>query len=68
METFDAIGQRRAVKAFDPHHRFTAAEETKLLEAARAVLAERRARPVRYARFIHVIESWSTVAIDTQTK
>ena len=34
MDTFDAINQRRSVKAFDPTHRFTTAEETKLLEAA----------------------------------
>lgn len=34
MDTFDTIYQRRAVKAFDPAHRFTAEEETKLLEAA----------------------------------
>jgi nitroreductase len=34
MDTFDAINQRRSVKAFDPTHRFTALEETKLLEAA----------------------------------
>jgi hypothetical protein len=34
MDTFDAINQRRSVKAFDQSHRFTAAEETKLLEAA----------------------------------
>ena len=34
MDTFDAINQRRSVKAFDPTHRFTATEETKLLEAA----------------------------------
>ena len=34
MDTFDAINQRRSVKAFDPNHRFTAAEETKLLESA----------------------------------
>ena len=33
MDTFDAINQRRSVKAFDPTHRFTAAEKTKLLEA-----------------------------------
>jgi hypothetical protein len=26
MDTFDAINQRRSVKAFDPTHRFTAAE------------------------------------------
>ena len=25
MDTFDAINQRRSVKAFDPSHRFTAA-------------------------------------------
>ena len=34
METFDAINQRRSVKAFDSIHRFTGAEESKLLEAA----------------------------------
>jgi nitroreductase len=34
MDTFDAINQRRSVKAFDPIHRFTPAEETRLLEAA----------------------------------
>jgi len=34
MDTFDAINQRRSVKAFDPTHRLTPAEETKLLEAA----------------------------------
>ena len=34
MDTFDAINQRRSVKAFDPGHRSTAAEETRLLEAA----------------------------------
>ena len=34
METFDAIYQRRAIKAFDPDHRLTEEEETKLLEAA----------------------------------
>jgi nitroreductase len=34
MDTCDAINQRRSVKAFDPAHLFTAAEETKLLEAA----------------------------------
>jgi nitroreductase len=34
MDTFDAINQRRSVKAFDPTHHFTATEETRLLEAA----------------------------------
>ncbi|APG28467.1 reductase DrgA [Syntrophotalea acetylenivorans] len=34
METFDAIYQRRAVKHYDPEHRLTPEEETKLLEAA----------------------------------
>jgi nitroreductase len=34
MDTFDAINQRRSVKAFEPTHRFTASEETQLLEAA----------------------------------
>jgi len=34
MDTFDAINQRRSVKAFDPTHRFTASEESKLFEAA----------------------------------
>ncbi|MBD3220329.1 nitroreductase family protein [bacterium] len=33
MNTFDAIYARRAVKAFDPEHRLTPEEETKLLEA-----------------------------------
>jgi nitroreductase len=34
MDTFDAINQRRAVKAFDPTHRITAVEETRIFEAA----------------------------------
>jgi nitroreductase len=34
MDTFDAINQRRSVKAYDPNHRLSAAEETQLLEAA----------------------------------
>ncbi len=34
MHTQDAIGQRLSVKAFDPSHRLTSAEETRLLEAA----------------------------------
>lgn len=34
METLDAIYRRRAVKAFDPEHRLTEAEEGKLLQAA----------------------------------
>ena len=34
MDVFDAINQRRSVKAFDQSHRLSAAEETKLLEAA----------------------------------
>ena len=34
MDVFDAIYQRRAVKAFDPEHRLTPEEETRLLEAA----------------------------------
>ncbi len=34
MDTFDAIYQRRAIKQFDPDHRLTKEEETKLLEAA----------------------------------
>jgi nitroreductase len=34
MDTFEAIHQRRSVKAYDPTHRLTSAEETKLLEAA----------------------------------
>lgn len=33
MDTFDAIYQRRSIKHFDPDHRFTPEEETKLLEA-----------------------------------
>lgn len=34
MDTIDAVYQRRSVKAFDPAHKLTAEEETKLLEAA----------------------------------
>jgi nitroreductase len=34
VDTFDAIYQRRAIKHFDPEHRLTAEEETRLLEAA----------------------------------
>ena len=34
MDTFDAIYQRRAIKQFDPEHKLTQEEETKLLEAA----------------------------------
>lgn len=34
MDTIDAIYARRAVKQFDPEHKLTPEEETKLLEAA----------------------------------
>lgn len=34
METIQAIHQRRSIKQFDPKHKLTTAEETKLLEAA----------------------------------
>ncbi len=34
MHTFDAIRSRRAVKQYDPTHRFTAAEEAELLDLA----------------------------------
>ena len=34
MDTFDAIYQRRAIKQYDPAHKLTKEEETKLLEAA----------------------------------
>ncbi len=34
MDTFDAIYQRRAIKQYDPEHKFSSEEETKLLEAA----------------------------------
>ena len=34
MDTFEAIYKRRAIKQFDPEHRLTQEEETKLLEAA----------------------------------
>lgn len=34
METFDAIYQRRSIKHYDPEHRLTEEELTKLLEAA----------------------------------
>jgi hypothetical protein len=50
MDTFDAINQRRSAKAFDPTHRFTAAEETKLLEAAIQSLMPRQAARGRRTR------------------
>ena len=34
MDTFDAIYQRRAIKQYDPQHKLSSEEETKLLEAA----------------------------------
>ena len=34
MDTFDAIYQRRAIKAFDANHRMSPEEETKLFDAA----------------------------------
>ena len=34
MDTFDAIYQRRAIKQYDPKHKLSPEEETKLLEAA----------------------------------
>ena len=34
MDTFDAIYQRRYIKQFDPQHKLSPEEETKLLEAA----------------------------------
>jgi nitroreductase len=34
MDTFDAIYQRRAIKHFDPEHKLTNEEESKILEAA----------------------------------
>ena len=34
MDAFDAIYQRRSVKHFDPQHKLSSAEETKLLQAA----------------------------------
>ena len=34
METFEAIYQRRAIKHYDPTHKLSKAEESKLLEAA----------------------------------
>ena len=34
MDTFDAIATRRAVKAFDPEHRMSHEEATRLLETA----------------------------------
>jgi nitroreductase len=34
MDTFDAIYQRRAIKHYDPQHKLSPEEETKLLEAA----------------------------------
>ena len=34
MDTFDAIYQRRAIKEYDPQHKLSQEEETKLFEAA----------------------------------
>ena len=34
MDTFDAIYQRRSIKQYDPEHKLSSEEETKLLEAA----------------------------------
>jgi nitroreductase len=34
MDTFDAIYQRRSIKQYDPQHKISPEEETKLLEAA----------------------------------
>jgi nitroreductase len=34
MDTFDAIYQRRAIKQYDPQHKLSPEEETKLFEAA----------------------------------
>ena len=34
MDTFDAIYQRRSIKEYDPQHKLSPEEETKLLEAA----------------------------------
>ncbi len=34
METFDAIYQRRSIKEYDPEHKLSPEEETKILEAA----------------------------------
>ncbi|MEM6413623.1 MAG: nitroreductase family protein [Pseudomonadota bacterium] len=34
METLDAIYKRRSIKEFDPNHKLTTEEETKILEAA----------------------------------
>lgn len=37
-DTFDPITQTRSVKAYDPHHGLTTAEETKLLEAVKPAM------------------------------
>jgi hypothetical protein len=34
MDTFDAIYQRRSIKQYDPQHKLSPEEETKLFEAA----------------------------------
>ena len=34
MNTFEAIESRRAIKHYDPNHKFTDAEEKKLMDAA----------------------------------
>jgi len=51
METFEAIYGRRSHKQFDPEHRFTAAEETKLFEAA---IQSPTSFNIQHWRFVHV--------------
>jgi len=51
METFRAIYGRRSHKQFDPEHRFTAAEETKLFEAA---IQSPTSFNIQHWRFVHV--------------
>ena len=41
MDTFDAINQRRSVKAFDPTHRFTAMPKGGQLALSEVVVHDR---------------------------
>jgi len=54
MDTFDAIYQRRSIKAFDPNHRLTKLEEEKLLEAA---IQAPTSFNIRHWRFIIIRDS-----------
>lgn len=48
MDTLEAIRQRRAIKHYDPSHRFTAEEERQLLESALLAPSAFNIQHVRY--------------------